>query len=74
MKIETLKSNARSGVIIILVGFSIMSVNRDVYAVSAEEACNRPIIKLWKEQQSEPLWSPDEETNWKSDPVKYLHI
>ena len=39
-----------------------MAVNQEAFAVSAEEACNRPILKLWKEQQSERLWSPNEET------------
>ena len=62
MKIETLKSKACASIITILVGTSIMAVNQDAFAVSAEEACNRPILKLWKEQQSERLWSPDEET------------
>ena len=65
MKIETLKSKACSIVIIILIGVGILAVNHDAYAVSAEEACNRPILKLWKEQQSERLLSPDEETQLK---------
>jgi len=45
-----------------LLGISIIINSVDAHAVSAEEACNRPILKVWKEQQSERLWSPNDET------------
>ena len=45
-----------------LLGISIMSISLDAHSESVEEVCNKPIFKMWKEQQSERLWSPDEET------------
>jgi hypothetical protein len=45
-----------------LLGASIMSISLDAYSESSEEVCNKPIFKMWKEQQSDRLWSPDEET------------
>ena len=45
-----------------LLGISFMSISLDAYSESIEEVCNKPIFKMWKEQQSERLWSPDEET------------
>ncbi|MGB5280211.1 MAG: hypothetical protein WBM38_14080 [Arenicellales bacterium] len=45
-----------------LLGISIMSISLDAYSESIEEVCNKPIFKMWKEQQSERLWSPDKET------------
>ena len=45
-----------------LLGISIMSISLNAYSESVEEVCNKPIFKMWKEQQSERLWSPDEET------------
>ena len=45
-----------------LLGISIMSISLNAYSESIEEVCNKPIFKMWKEQQSERLWSPDEET------------
>jgi hypothetical protein len=45
-----------------LLGISIMSLSLNAYSESIEEVCNKPIFKMWKEQQSERLWSPDEET------------
>jgi len=45
-----------------LLGISTLINSQDAHADSAEEACNRPILKVWKEQQSERLWSPNGET------------
>ena len=45
-----------------LLGASIMSISLDAYSESTEEVCNKRIFKMWKEQQSARLWSPDEET------------
>ena len=58
----TPKGMASSSILSTLLGASIMSISLDAYSESAEEVCNKPIFKMWKEQQSERLWSPDEET------------
>ena len=62
MKTQTLKINATVWALSCVLGISIITNSQDAQAVSAEEACNRPILKVWKEQQSERLWSPNEET------------
>ena len=56
--------NAKSSMSILntLLGISIMSISFNAYSESIEEVCNKPIFKMWKEQQTERLWSPDQET------------
>ena len=56
------KPRANMSLLNALLGISIMSISLDAYSESIEEVCNKPIFKMWKEQQSERLWSPDEET------------
>ena len=55
---------ATSSIFNTLPGISIMSISLDAHSESTEEVCNKPIFKMWKEQQSERLWSPDDETLW----------
>lgn len=62
MNTQTLKISATVCALSSMLGISIITNSLDAHAVSAEEACNRPILKVWKEQQSERLWSPNEET------------
>jgi len=59
---ETPKVKASSRIFNTLLGISIMSISLDAHSDSVEDVCNKPIFKMWKEQQSERLWSPDEET------------
>lgn len=59
---ETPKVKASSSIFNTLLGISIMSLSLDAHSESTEEVCNKAIFKMWKEQQSERLWSPDEET------------
>ena len=59
---ETPKVKATSSIFNTLLGISIMSISLDAHSESTEEVCNKPIFKMWKEQQSERLWSPDDET------------
>ena len=58
----TPKIKASSSILNTLLGISIISISLDAYSESTEEVCNKPIFKMWKEQQSERLWSPDKET------------
>jgi len=58
----TPKAKASSSIFNTLLGISIMSISLNAHSESIEEVCNKPIFKMWKEQQSERLWSPDEET------------
>ena len=60
--IQSLKVNATVSALSSLLFISIITNSLDAHAVSAEEVCNQPVFKMWKEQQSERLWSPDEET------------
>ena len=62
--INTNTHRIKSSMIVLsaLLGASIMSISLDAYSESSEEVCNKPIFKMWKEQQSDRLWSPDEET------------
>ena len=62
MNTQTLKINASVCALNCVLGISIITNSQDAHAESAGEACNRPILKMWNEQQSERLWSPDEET------------
>ena len=59
---RTPKVKASSSIFNTLLGISIMSISLDAHSESTEEVCNKPIFKMWKEQQSERLWSPDEGT------------
>jgi hypothetical protein len=59
---QTLKIMGSTNVLRTLLSLSIMSISLNAYSESIEEVCNKPIFKMWKEQQSERLWSPDEET------------
>ena len=59
---QTLKIQGSAIVLRTLLSLSIMSISLNAYSESIEEVCNKPIFKMWKEQQSERLWSPDEET------------
>ena len=56
------KPRTKKSLLNTLLGISIMSTSLNAYSESIEEVCNKPIFKMWKEQQSERLWSPDEET------------
>ena len=59
---QTLKVQGSASILRTLFSLSIMSISLNAYSESIEEVCNKPILKMWKEQQSERLWSPDEET------------
>ena len=59
---QTLKIQGSASVLRTLLSLSIMSISLNAYSESSEEVCNKPIFKMWKEQQSDRLWSPDEET------------
>ena len=59
---HTLKIQGSAIVLRTLLSLNIMSISLNAYSESIEEVCNKPIFKMWKEQQSERLWSPDEET------------
>ena len=61
-KTQTLKVQGSTSVLRTLLSLSIMSISFNAYSESIEEVCNKPIFKMWKEQQSERLWSPDKET------------
>ena len=58
----TPKVKTSSSVLNTLLGISIMSISLEAHSESIEEVCNKPIFKMWKEQQTERLWSPDQET------------
>ena len=45
-----------------LIGSSFLLLNQAAHAKSPEEACKHPRYNLWKDLQTERLWSPDEET------------
>jgi len=45
-----------------LIGSSILLINQAAHAKSPEEACKHPRYNIWKDLQTERLWSPDEET------------
>ena len=60
--IQSLKVNGTVSALSSLFFISIMSISLNAYSESVEEVCNKPIFKMWKEQQSERLWHPDEET------------
>jgi len=47
---------------IALIGSSILLINQAAHAKSPEEACKHPRYNIWKDLQTERLWSPDEET------------
>ena len=57
-----LKPRTNMSLLNTLVGVSIMLISVDAHSESIEEVCNKPIFKMWKEQQSERLWHPDKET------------
>jgi len=59
---QTLKIQGCTSVFRTLLALSFMSICLDAHSESIEEVCNKPIFKMWKEQQSERLWHPDEET------------
>lgn len=59
---HTLKVQSSARVFRTLLGLSFMSICVDAHSESIEEVCNKPIFKMWKEQQSERLWHPDKET------------
>jgi len=59
---QTLIVQGSASVLRTLLSLCIMSISLDAYSESSEEVCNKPIFKMWKEQQSDRLWSPDEET------------
>ena len=44
------------------IGSSILLINQAAHAKSPEEACKHPRYNIWKDLQTERLWSPDEET------------
>ena len=59
---QTLKIQGSASILRTLFSLSIMSISLNANSESIEAVCNKPIFKMWKEQQSERLWSPDEET------------
>ena len=59
---QTLKFQGSTSVFRTLLGLSFMSICVEAHTESIEEVSNKPIFKMWKEQQSERLWHPDKET------------
>ena len=62
MKTQTNNLRATFFWLITLFSLSLMSNNQAAFAMSPEEACQKPRYTTWKEMQIERLWSPDEET------------
>ena len=71
---QTLKFQGSTSVFRTLLGLSFMSICVDAHSESIEEVCNKPIFKMWKEQQSERLWHPDKETLMAEQSLSLIHI
>ena len=63
MKAVSVLPKAPVNVLIIFLGLIIAMLNdRNAYALSAEQYCERPNFKLWKVHQAERLWTPSANT------------
>jgi len=67
----TPKVKTSSTVLNTLLAISIIPISLDAHSESIEEVCNKPIFKMWKEQKSERLWSPDQYTSTKRALLSY---
>ena len=47
---------------VVLAGAFISALTQNSYAISANELCERPNFKLWKQQQMNRMWEPTAET------------